>query len=71
MELQPIELDIDDGTEVAYDQVLREIFEGYFTREGRATKHVILFLFSQVNYLPEGQVTTQIIVRDTYSQHSK
>ena len=41
MELQPIELDIDDGTEVAYDQVLREIFEGYFTREGRATKHVI------------------------------
>ena len=45
MELQPMELDIDEGTEVAYDQVLREIFEGYFTREGRATKHVILFLF--------------------------
>ena len=45
MELQPIELDIDDGTEVAYDQVLREIFEGYFTREGRATnKHVTYFI---------------------------
>ena len=43
-----MELDIDEGTEVAYDQVLREIFEGYFTREGRAkraTKHVILFSF--------------------------